>query len=185
MRKIASGGAAVASRAKQGLPAMPALPDMPEPDKAHEWLSRLVGRWNAEVEAYFEPGKPPVRSGGTERVRAIGGFWIVADYKGTFMDRPFTGLLTLGYDSGTKKYIGSWVGSLDSHLWQYEGTLNASGTILTLETEGECPTRPGRLSKFRETIEFKGKDHRRFISSMLGDDGKWFTSMIIDYKRLL
>ena len=72
---------------------------------------------------------------------------------------------------------------MDSHLWQYEGTLDATGKILTLETEGACPTAPRKLTKFKEVIEIKDRNHRVFTSSMEGEDGKWVTAMVCHYTR--
>jgi hypothetical protein len=158
-------------------------PAMPGPVKEHEWLQQLVGEWQTDAEMFMEPGQPPVKSQGTESVRPIGGFWVLAEYQGTFTDKPFTGVLSLGYDPQKQKYVGSWIGSMDSQLWRYEGTLDATGKILTLETEGVCPHAPGKLTKFREVIEIKDKNHRVFTSSMEGEDGKWVTAMICQYTR--
>jgi hypothetical protein len=159
------------------------MPKMPPPQKEHAWLQQFVGEWTSEGEMFMEPGKPPMKSTGTESTRALGGFWIVAENKSTFMDQPFTGVLTLGYDPEKKQYVGTWIDSVNSHLWTYAGTVDAAGKTLTLETEGPCPGKPGQLSKFKETVEFKSKDHKVFSSSIQGDDGKWTTIMTINYRR--
>jgi hypothetical protein len=156
---------------------------MPEPQKEHEWLQQFVGEWDADIEMYMEPGKPPQKQKGTESTRSIGGFWVLAENKGTFMDKPFTGFMTLGYDPEKKKYVGTWIDSMNSYLWKYEGTVNEGGKVLTLNTEGPCPKAPGKLSKFKEVVEFKSKDHRVFTSSIQDDDGKWSTVMNINYRR--
>jgi len=132
----------------------------------------------------MEPGRPPIRTEGTETVHSFGPFWILADYKGTFADGPFKGLLTLGYNSRTKKFVGSWISSLSGNILNYEGTLDATGNTLTLEAEGYCHTAPDRLSKFRQVIELWDKDHRRFTSSMQGEDGKYVMRMSINYTRV-
>ncbi len=54
----------------------------PEPQKEHEWLQRFVGEWTFEGEATMEPGKPPAKFSGTESVRSLGGFWILAEGQG-------------------------------------------------------------------------------------------------------
>lgn len=159
------------------------MPAMPRPEKEHLWLQQLVGEWDVDVEMHMEPGKPPQKSKGTETTRAIGGFWIVAENKGTFMDKPFTGVLTLGYDSDRKTYIGTWVDSMTSYMWKYQGSVDSAGKALTLETEGPCPHTPGKLSKFKEVIEFKNPDHKVFTSSMQAEDGTWVTGMIAHYQR--
>lgn len=153
------------------------MPEMPKPTAQHEWLQQFVGEWESETEAHMEPGKPAVRAKGTEIVRPLGEFWTVSEVKSTMMDKPFTGNLTLGYDADKKKYVGTWVDSMTGHLWNYEGAVDDSGKVLTLETEGACPMRPGKLTKFKEVIEMKDKDHKVFSSAMQGDDGQWVTMM--------
>lgn len=156
---------------------------MPVPQKEHQWLHKFVGEWEQHAEIYMEPGKPPLTSKGIEQARMLGGFWLVADGKSEMMGMPFTSVLTLGYDPEKKKYIGTWIDSMTSYLWKYEGTLDATGKILTLDTTGPCPKAPGTLVKFKEVTEFKSDDHRVFTSSMQEEDGKWTTLIKVDSRR--
>jgi hypothetical protein len=158
-------------------------PDFPAPQKEHQWLQQLVGEWEAEVEMFMVPGQPPVKSTGTESIRAVGGFWVVAESRGEAMGHPFTGLMTLGYDVETAQYVGTWIDSMSGYLWKYEGTLDPSGKVLTLAAEGPCPMAPGELSKFKEVLELKSPDHKVFTSSIQGKDGKWTKVMTINYRR--
>ncbi|MGI8602057.1 MAG: DUF1579 domain-containing protein [Verrucomicrobiales bacterium] len=159
------------------------LPKMPPPVKEHAWLQQFAGEWESDVEIFMEPGKPPMKAHGIENARMIGGFWVVADGKGEMMGMPFIHQLTLGYDPEQKKYVGTWIDSMSSYLWKYQGSVDASGKKLTLETEGPCPMAPGKLSKFKEITEFKSNDHKVFKSEMLGDDGKWRTVVTVDSRR--
>jgi hypothetical protein len=157
-------------------------PTMPTPAKEHGWLQQLAGEWETEVECIMEPGKPPIKGKGSESARMLGGFWVVAEGKGEMAGMSHASVLTLGYDTEKKKYVGTWVDNCGGYMWKYEGTLDATGKILTLDTEGPCPMR-GKVCKFKEVIEFKSADHRTFSSSTLGDDGKWMTFMTANYKR--
>jgi len=158
------------------------LPEMPKPQAEHEWLQQLVGEWESEVEC-FPPGEEPVKSKGTESVRAVGGFWIVAENRGNMMGMPFTGLLTLGYDPAAKQYIGTWVDSMGSQLWSYRGSVDAARKALTLETEGPSCMEPGKTAKFKEVIVLRSPDHKSFHSEMQGSDGKWTQLLSIEYRR--
>lgn len=159
------------------------MPDFPKPTPEHQWLQQFVGEWDAETEAFMEPGQPAVHTKGTEKTESLGGFWTTSEISSTMMDMPFKGLMTLGYDTEKKKYVGTWVDSMTGQLWKYEGFVAPGSNALTLESEGACPMRPGKLTKFREVIELKDKDHKVFSSSMLGEDGKWMTMMTSTAKR--
>jgi hypothetical protein len=158
-------------------------PKLPPPQKEHEWLKQLEGEWVTESEAVMSPGQAPVKCTGSEVVRSLGGFWTIGEMKSDIMGTPVTGIMTLGYDSKTKKYIGSWVCSMDAHLWKYEGTVDASGKILTLNTEGPSMATPGKMAKMKDVIEIKSKDHRVLKSYMQGDDGKWVQFMTMNARR--
>jgi Protein of unknown function (DUF1579) len=155
----------------------------PKPGPEHNWLQQFVGDWETEVECRIEPAKPPMKTKGTESVRSIGGLWIVAEGESAIMDKPMTSILTLGYDFKQKKYVGTWIGSCMTHLWQYEGSVDLAAETLTLKTEGPCPQSPGTVAKFKEVMEVKSKEHRVFTSSMQGQDGKWATIVTIKYQR--
>jgi len=156
---------------------------LPVPQTEHAWLKQLVGEWESESEMTTAPGQPPQKSKGTESVRAIGGLWVVADIKGETPMGVMTAMLTLGYDPQKKKYVGTWVDSMMNHLWIYEGTLDPTGKILTLETEGPNMTDPSKRAKYRDAIEIKSKDQKVLTSSATGDDGKWTTFMTVNYRR--
>lgn len=160
-----------------------AMPEMPAPEKEHGWLQQLVGEWNFEGECLMAPDAPPTKATGSESVRSLGGFWVVSDGKSEVMGQKMSSVLTLGYDPQRKKYVGTWIDSVTSYMWNYVGTVDATGKILTLETEGPSFTTPGKNCKFREVIEVKSKTHKTFSSSMLGDDGKWTTFMTAQYRR--
>lgn len=155
----------------------------PAAKKEHKWLQQLAREWEFDAEMLLEPGKPPLKYKGTESVRSVGEFWVVAEQKAAFFDMPFTGIMTLGFDGQKKKYVGTWIDSLHSPLRHLEGTVDAAGKTLTLLTEGPNPAAPGKLSKYKEEIEIKSKDQKVHTSSMLGEDGKWVVFMTVNYQR--
>ena len=150
--------------------------------KESKWLKQFVGAWKADVAAFCEPGQPPLKSVGTENVHSIGDSWVVCESKGTFMGEPFAGVFTIGYDADKKKFVATWICCMDSHLWTYEGKLDKAGKVLTLNAEGPCPD-TGETVKVRDTLEFKGEDHRVMTMMMERDGGKWTTGMTINARR--
>jgi hypothetical protein len=132
----------------------------------------------------MEPGCAPGHFQGTESVRSIGGLWIVAEGQGEMPGGgTATSMMTLGYDPQKQRYLGTWIGSMMTHLWRYEGTLDAAEKVLTLDTEGPDMTAKGKMAKFRDVIEFKSDDHRVLTSHTLGEDGKWCHFMTPHYRR--
>lgn len=155
-----------------------------ESQKEHQWLQRLVGEWTYEGETVMSANEPPMKSNGTESVRALGDFWILAEGQGAMCGGgggSATTLMTLGYDPAKKRYVGTWVGSMMSNLWVYDGSLD--GAVLTLESEGPHMTAEGQTAKYRDVIEIKTDDHRVMTGNVLGDDGKWQTFMTAHYRR--
>jgi uncharacterized protein DUF1579 len=155
-----------------------------QPQKEHEWLQQLVGEWTSEAEAPMEPGKPPQTFTGTETVRSLGGLWIVAEGQGEMPGGgAMTTVMTLGYDPQRKRYLGTFIGSMMTHLWVYDGALDAGARVLTLDTEGPSMAGDGRIAKYQDAIELKSRDHRVLTSRMLGEDGTWHPVMTAHYRR--
>jgi hypothetical protein len=90
--------------------------------------------------------------------------------------------MTLGYNPQKKKYVGTWIASATDHFWIYEGSVDPTGNILTLETRGPGFD-PAKMSLYRDVTEFKSPDHRVVTSTVLGDDGKWQPFATINYRR--
>jgi Protein of unknown function (DUF1579) len=155
-----------------------------ELQKEHRWLQKFVGEWTYEAEASMGPGQPPMKSSGTESVRSLSGVWILGEGQGEMPGAgPGTSILTLGYDPQKKRFVGTWVGSMMTHLWVYSGTLDAAERVLTLDTEGPDFAVEGKMGKYKDVIEFKSDDHRVLTSRALRDDGEWYGFMTSHYRR--
>jgi hypothetical protein len=180
MSKIAL-SACVALMVVSSLPAQP--PEMPAPVEEHKWLTQLVGEWDIEGEIPAGPDQPAIKCKGVETVRDIGGFWVISESKSTIMDMPVTGILTIGYDPQRKQYVGTWVDSMTSYLWKYEGAVDDQGKTLTLMTEGPSHSDPAKMAKYKEVIELVSDDHKTFTSYVQADDGAWQTIVSFQYHR--
>ncbi|MCC6145134.1 MAG: DUF1579 domain-containing protein [Candidatus Hydrogenedentes bacterium] len=159
---------------------------MPPPQKEHEWLQQLVGEWTSEGEAYPPGMDEPIKFTGSETTKSIGGFWTISEGRSNMPGMPgeMVGVLTLGYDPAAKHYVGTWVDSMGSHMWTYEGTMDESGKKLTLDTTGPCPMKGGAMTPFREVIEITGENEKTFASYMEGDKaGEWVKIVSFKYTR--
>ena len=145
-----------------------------KPQKEHEWLHKLVGEWASEMECIMAPGQPPVKSTGSESVRSLGELWTLGEGQGEAPDgTPVKSLMTLGYDPEKQRFVGTFIASMMTHLWSYEGTLDAAGQVLTLDTLGPSFTGDGKVAKYQDIIAFESDDHRTLRSRAMGEDGQW------------
>jgi hypothetical protein len=155
-----------------------------EPQNEHRWLEQLAGNWTYEHECDGEPDKPPHKVTGEEAVRSLGGVWILCEGRG---EMPGGGIgitqMTLGYDPLKKRFVGTFIGSMMTHLWIYDGVLDAAGKVLTLDTEGPSFTDPTKMIKYQDLIEIKNADYRILSSQTLGEDGQWHPFMTAHYRR--
>lgn len=163
--------------------AMAAPAESPSTEQ-HAWLLQLVGEWETEAEMPAGPGEEPMKMKGRESVRALGGLWIVADMRGESPMGVMEAVLTIGYDEAKQRYVGTWVDSMMNHLWRYEGSLDATGKILSLETEGPSFSGDGSMAKYKDVYELKSHDHKVLTSWMQGSDGVWTEFMTADYRRV-
>ncbi|ASC72272.1 hypothetical protein XM38_032280 [Halomicronema hongdechloris C2206] len=156
-----------------------------EPQKEHRWLHKLIGEWTFEVEAIMGPDQPLEKSSGTESVKSLGGLWVVAEGQGDMCGGHGTAttLMTLGYDPQKQRYVGTWIGSMMTYLWVYDGELDAAERVLTLHSKGPSMSSEGKLAQYKDVIEFKSDDHRVLTSYGLGDDGQWQLFMTAHYRR--
>ncbi len=160
-----------------------ATPADKPPTPEHEWLLKLKGEWDAAIEARLGPNIEPVRTERMETIRSIGGLWVLAESSGNDNGTPMSSVFTLGYDTASQRFVGSWVDSVQTHLWTYTGHLDESKTVLTLEAEGPTFGDPQKLSKYREVITLKGPDQKLVVSSVQTPDGQWFEYVSADYRR--
>lgn len=155
-----------------------------EPQKEHQWLQKLVGEWTYKSEASMGPDAPPEICTGSDSVRSLGGLWVLCQGQGNMPGGgTATSLMTIGFDPAKKRFVGSFVASVMTNLWLYEGELDESEKVLTLNSEGPDFSVPGRTAKYKDVIEFRSDDHRVLSSHFQADDGQWHTFMTANYRR--
>ena len=162
---------------------MAGIPPIPAPQAEHEWLHQLLGEWTYETETVTPPGAPPVKCTGSETVRSLGDLWIVAEGQGEMPGGgPATTIMTLGYDPDRKRYVGTFIASMMTHLWLYDGTRDATRGLV-LDTEGPSMAGDGTMAKYQDVIEIGSPDRRVLTAYALGDDGRWKKFMTATYRR--
>ncbi len=154
-----------------------------EPQREHKWLEQLVGEWDTETTYSTGPGEPETTQAGTESVRSLS-VWVLCEGTMPTPDgKPVRSVLTIGYDPAKGKFVGTFVASMMTNLWLYEGSLDAAGRVLTLEADGPSCSEEGATAKYRDAIEVVSPDHRVMTSRCLGTDGEWHLFVTAHYRR--
>ncbi|WP_439599364.1 DUF1579 domain-containing protein [Falsiroseomonas sp.] len=155
------------------------------PTAEHRWLQRLAGVWTSEANCVMGPDQPAVTMRGRETVRMLGDVWMIGEGTGEMPDGD-TGrtVMTLGFDPAKGRFVGSFIGSMMTMMWLYDGALDAAGRVLTLQAEGPDMGTPGRIALYHDIIEMLDDGTRSLTSRMQDADGQWQPVMSAHYRRV-
>jgi len=138
----------------------------------HEWLMHLVGSWATETHCIMDAEGTEASFAGRETFRALGDVWVVGQQEMGPEDAPdISSVISLGYDSARKRYVGTWVGSPMDYLVTYDGS--REGDVLTLDAEAPDIADPSKTAHYQDILEIVSPDERIFRSQMLQPDGSW------------
>lgn len=158
---------------------------IPEPTTEHTWLLQLVGDWTFESECDMGPDQPPMKSTGKLSTRSLGSLWTLGEMEHAVPGgQTHRSLITLGYDESKKRFVGTFVTSCMTHLWPYDGQLDAARKVLTLDSEGPSFAGDGTMASYQDIVEIVNTD-QYFLKSQLKDsNGEWVPFMIAKYTRV-
>jgi hypothetical protein len=153
------------------------------PGPEHKVLGGRVGKWNALVRVWNEPGGQPSFDTGTAEIRWIlGERYIEETFEGTLLGQPFHGVGFTGFDNIKEKYFTTWMDSGGTGVLHSEGTFDAASQSVTYA--GECPDANEWTYVKCRTVE-KMIDADLWTAQMYtpGPDGKDFLCLDIAYRR--
>jgi hypothetical protein len=156
-------------------------PQVPQPTKEHKALQFDVGTWDATMRIWEKPGADPIESKAVERNVMVGSFWLLTRFDGSIGPMKFSGAGTFGFDPTEKKFVGTWVDSMNPYMLTMKGEYDESTKTLTMLGENREPD--GKMHKSKEISRRIDENTRHFELHMQGDDGNFFKMMEIDYKR--
>jgi hypothetical protein len=93
------------------------------------FVHRLVGEWSVVTQTVLGPGQEPVVSEGRESARMVGS-WLVAESVGDAVGRPFTAILTLGWEPHGERFVATWIDGVQRHLWDALPDLRAPRRVV-------------------------------------------------------
>lgn len=152
------------------------------PGPQHQMLAKADGEWNYTMTAWMKPGAEPMKSTGTAVNKMIlGGRYQESRATGTFMDQPFEGIGTLGYDNAKKMFVSTWVDNMGTGVMHLEGkwddatkTITFTGNMLDPMTGKDCPV--------KETFQWMD-DNTQKMEMYTTVDGQEFKTMELTFTR--
>ncbi len=152
------------------------------PGSPHKLLASMVGSWNTKTKSWMEPKKPPMESTGTcEQKMLLDGRFLQQECTGDMMGEPFTGIGVTGYDNHTKKYVTTWMDSMGTGIYFFEGTASADGKTITQKSRYDDPVE-GPM-KWRAVTKIVDNNTEVFEMYGTGKNGKETKMMEITYTR--
>jgi hypothetical protein len=154
------------------------------PGKPHQMLAKLAGAWTTRTRAWMEPDKPPMEGTGTcEQKMLLGGRYLQQEYAGEMMGSPFTGINLIGYDNHTQKYVSTWIDSMSTGIYYFEGTASADGRTITQENNYHDPVRgPTVWRSVTRIVDDNTLEYIMYITSKGGTEEKMM-EMTVTRKR--
>ena len=152
------------------------------PSAPHKLLASMAGSWNTKTKSWMEPKKPPMESTGTcEQKMLLDGRFLQQECTGDMMGSPFTGIGVTGYDNHTKKYVSTWMDSMGTGIYFFEGTASADGKTITQKGRYDDPIE-GPM-KWRAVTKIVDDNTQVFEMYGTGKNGKDTKMMEITYTR--
>lgn len=152
------------------------------PGREHELLERMAGSWSTVTKSWSAPGEAPVESIGVcENKMVLGGRFLKQECSGDMMGSEFTGIGFTGYDNVEKKYVSTWLDSLGTAIYVFEGTADPGGRCFTQRCSHVDPVR-GPM-QWRSVCTVKNDDTMRFVMYGTPVGGKEEKMMEMNYTR--
>lgn len=141
------------------------------PGRPHKLFATLEGHWTTRTRMWMEPDKLPVETTGScEQKMLLGGRYLQQEYTGDMAGEKFSGVNLIGYDNFTKKYVSTWIDSMSTGIYCFEGGASEDGRTITQEAHYEDPVR-GPLT-WRSTSRIVDHDTIEYEMVIIPKGGK-------------
>ena len=143
-----------------------------KPQSEHHWLDQLIGDWSIEHHCQMPDGSKS-KTHGKMTCRSLGGMWLISESEGVSPEgQAWSSIMTVGFDTVIERFVGTFVGSMMSNVWHYQGDLDESQRRLPLECEGPKFDGVGTC-QYRDTIEIVAPNRWLFTSEFQNEEGQW------------
>jgi hypothetical protein len=109
--------------------------------------------------------------------------WLLCESNGETPDgQTWSSIMTVGFDTVLNQYVGTFVGSMMSNVWKYQGLVDETSNRLPMSCEGPKFDGSGTCH-YRDTIEIVDSDSWLLTSEMQTDDGQWIKFLVATHRR--
>ncbi len=148
-----------------------------QPGLQHELFNVLVGRWDQDVKATFEPGKPTVQGKGTgENKLILGGRFLQMESKGEMMGLPIESVTILGHDNRKGIFTLYGIDTFGTYAINPTGTYDPAKKLFTFKGVEDDPM-SGRKMDYKILIHIVSPDKNISEIYFVGPDGKEFKAV--------
>jgi hypothetical protein len=152
------------------------------PGEPHKQMASMAGTWTTKTKSWMDPSQPPMESTGTcEQKVLLDGRFLQQDCTGDMMGQKFTGIGLMGYDNFTKKYKATWMDSMGTGIYVFEGTSSADGKTINMTSNWDDPIE-GSM-KVRTVTKIIDNNTQVFEMYGTGKAGKEIKMMEMTYTR--
>ncbi|MFN8506599.1 MAG: DUF1579 domain-containing protein [Dehalococcoidia bacterium] len=154
----------------------------PESTAEHRWLQQLLGEWTFEGAFHMPPDdNNEARTSGTQSFRPLG-VWVM----GTMAEPPGgandESVISLAFDSEKGRFVGTFLSSMSTHIWLYEGDLDAGANSLVLNADGPSMDGTPGTQHYQDIIDISGPASYVMRSRVETPDG-WVEFMRLTFTR--
>lgn len=143
----------------------------PKPTAEHRILTQDAGTWKGTVKLYLGgPQAPPTEYKSTEVIEVVsGGLFVRTKFTSNMGDRKFEGHGLMGYDSKTKRYVGTWVDNFKSKPLAMSGAYDAEKKAMTFALKVE---EDGQVMNVREVSTWIDANTKKLEHYLAIGDGE-------------
>jgi hypothetical protein len=136
--------------------------ELATPGAFHKLLAEMAGSWSVKSKWWMDPNDPPMESTGTsEKKMVLDGRFLWQEFSGDMMGGPFAGIGFTGYDNHTQKFVSTWMDSMGTGIYYFEGSVGGpGGKTITQTCNYDDPVRG--LLKWRHVTRIVDRNHLEF-----------------------
>lgn len=147
--------------------------ELATPGAAHALLVKMEGSWDVKSTCWMEPGSPLESSGTSEQKMVLGGRFLQQEFVGDMMGSHFSGIGYLGYDNHKRKYVSTWLDTMGTGIYYFEGTAGDNGRTITQICDYDDPVQgPVKWRSVTKLVDDDTLEFEMFTTNSSGNEEK-------------